>query len=137
MTARTVTLPGQRVATLVPADEAGEFSGYIEQEPAVLWRDHGFITPRQSEALMQLTRLYAISGGLTPWRHASGRGSDRAEAAAAEARVEWGRLCGMAPPRASWALLPACQGEWPIGRGMPLALSVSLDAVADALKLPV
>lgn len=132
----TITLRDGRKARLVPADAAGEFYAQVDADPAVMWREAGFITVRQCEALMQLTRLYALGGGMTAWRRGTRGATEKDEEAVAAARREHQRLTACAPTRDAWALLPACQGEWPVGRGMPEALTRALDAVAAALKLP-
>jgi hypothetical protein len=132
--ARAVILPGGRLGTLTPADEAGEWYIRVEDDPAEHWLAIRMITERQCRALQYLRMLYGKGGGLVPGRRSYGHGG-RSEVAQAAARAEERELVARAPTACRSALLTACQGEWPVCPGMPAVLRDGLDAVADGLRL--
>jgi hypothetical protein len=128
MTARTVILPDGRQASMVPADEAGEFSLSVADGNIAHLRMAGVLTGRQCDAAAELARLYGIGGGRSPWRTSGG--SDRAEEAVEAARREFADLLRCAPRRCHWPLTVLAMGEWMVSPDPLPMWRVGLDAVA-------
>jgi hypothetical protein len=132
---RCITLPDGRVAIEVPADEAGE--AYLSAAEGLLahLRIQGVLTGRQCDAAAELSRLYGIGGGRSPWRM-PGAGMGRADDEVANARVLFNELLASAPHRTQWAITVLCMGEWPTSRDPRPLWREGLDAVADRMKMP-
>ena len=129
-------LPDGRMATIVPADEAGEFLLSAAEGLLMHLAGTDYFTRRQLDAAAELARLYGLGGGRSPWRRTGGQG--RAEEAVAAARAEFAMLLDCAPVMCRASVLALAMGEWPdptsASRPVPL-LRDGWDAVADRLKL--
>lgn len=129
-------LPDGRMATIVPADEAGEFLLSAAEGLLMHLAGTSIFTRRQLDAAAELARLYGLGGGKSPWRKTGG--AERQEGTVEAARAEFGILLACAPVACRSALLALAMGEWPdpvnIHRPLPL-LRDGWDAVADRLKL--
>ena len=126
-------LPDGRVATIVPADEAGEFLLSAAEGLLAHLATTSIFTARQLDAAAELARLYGLGGGRAPWRRTGGQGRD--EDGVAAARAEFAALHAVVPLACRNAVLYAAMGEWPVtGNPVPL-LRDGWDAVADRLRL--
>lgn len=130
MMAERITLPGGRLATLVPADEAGKF--YLSAAEGVAAHLKPHLSWRQHTALCYMAKLYGKSGGKRIWAQPGhGDGPDN-EADAAEYRdleAAAGQVMG-------FQIRTLCQGDWPTAPWLTLArLGQALDRVADRLRL--
>ena len=135
-------LPDGRRATIVPADEAGEFLLSAAEGLIAILTTADLLTARQSTAASDLARLYGLGGHRTPWR-TTGGGNDRPDDTVAAARAELRDLIEAAPRmcrNALWIMLTEEGGANP---AVAVALWVKwgrlwqdgLDAVADKLRL--
>ena len=126
-------LPDGRIATIVPADEAGEFLLSAAEGLLAHLATTSIFTRRQLDAAAELARLYGLGGGRSPWRRTGGQG--RAEEGVQAARAEFAILHACCPLATRSAVLYAAMGEWPVtGNPVPL-LRDGWDAVADRLRL--
>jgi hypothetical protein len=127
----TVTLPGGRVARIVPAEVAGEVYLYCAEGLIAHLRQSRMLTTRQCDAAEYLARLYGKGGGRRPW--AKGSGGDHEPSA--DARREFDDLLRAAPRRTHSALTTLSMGEWVTSYNPIHEWREGLDAVADRLKL--
>lgn len=129
-----VTLPGGRVAHVVPADDAGEFflrvaHGIVEQMEGA-----GLLTWRQAEALNTLGRLYRAGGGRLAY-YRGGGGGERPDEATEAARRELADLLALVcEPTRAQVLAMVQTGEWSLGATVRRVQDAA-DAVADRLRL--
>lgn len=129
-----VTLPGGRIATLVPADDAGEFTLRVADGIVEQMEGHGLLTWRQAEALNTLGRLYRAGGGRLAY-YRGGGGGERPEEAAEAARTELaGLLALVREPTRGHLLAMVATGEWPVTARVSWVQDAAT-AVADRLKL--
>ena len=144
MTAPTRILPDGRVASIVPADDAGEFR---LEAPAWLV-DHlqqsGQLDARQVGTARYLAEVYGKAGHTSPHRRSGGgRGlcdqpcpdNGKCECQVAVKRREFRDLLETAPYCTRAALCSLCQGEWyALAPPVPLWRR-GLDAIATRLKV--
>ena len=128
-----ITLPDGRSASVVPADDAGEFVVSAAEGLLMHLEQAGQLTWRQVTAAAELARLYGIGGGRSPWRRTGG--AERCEEVVANARREFAELRDRAPHHTRWALTVLAMGEWMADRDPRPLWREGLTAVADALKL--
>jgi hypothetical protein len=136
-------LPDGRRATIVPADEAGEFMLSAAEGLISILASADLLTHRQTTAASDLARLYGLGGHRTPWR-TTGGGSDRPDEAVSAARVELRALIETAPRVCRDSLWVMLAEEGAANLTVALGLWArwgrlwqdGLDAVADRLKMP-
>jgi hypothetical protein len=128
-----VTLPDGRLATVVPADDAGEYMLSAAEGLLMHLEERQILTWRQCTAAAELARLYGIGGGRSPWRRSSG--GERPDDVVAAARAEFAALLSAAPQRCQWSLTVLAMGEWPTDRDPRPLWREGLTAVADRMKL--
>ncbi len=134
MTARTIVLPDGRRATLVAADEAGEF--YLSMADGIIAQmaQAELLTWRQAEALNTLGRLRRASGWRPAWERPGGRG-ERPQALEDAAGREFAMLVEIiAEPVRGYIVGMLSTGEWQIAARVSQVQDAA-DAVADRLKL--
>lgn len=130
---RTVVLPDGRVATEIPADEAGEYVLSAAEGLLMHLEATGKLSWRQVTAATELARLYGIGGGMRPW--CKGGGTERPEPIQEAARAEFAALLQHAPHRTRWPLTILAMGEWLIERDPIPLWRDGLTAIADHLRL--
>ncbi len=131
MNAPTRILPDGRVATIVPADEAGEYMLTAAEGLLAHLEQGGRLNWRQATAAAELARLYGIGGGKSPWRRTGGAERDEKDVEAARRQFE--ELLSYAPPCCHWPLTLLAMGEWMAQRDPLPIWRRGLDAIADRL----
>ena len=132
-----VTLPGGREASVVSADDAGQYYVIVDCRDILdVLRVRGMLTRRQAEALSHLARLRRASGLRPAWqRDGAGRG-ERPEDTERKALAELRDLLAvMGEPVGTQVMHMLATDEWQISARVS-EVQDAADRVADRLRLP-
>jgi len=130
----TIRLPGNRIALIVPGDNAGEISLHVCNDEISIREASGRITWRQAYALRHIARLYRTSGGQVAWHRGFGAGERCEEAAAAASAELHSLLYPIRQPTRSRLLAIAQADEW-LATWTPGSIEAAADLIADHLRL--